>query len=87
LSQKIKVGPGYQVAFSERIRKEADIMTCAVGLITSAQQAEQILENHQSDYVAMARQMLRDPYFPLHAAKELGCPEAVTWPDQYARAQ
>jgi 2,4-dienoyl-CoA reductase-like NADH-dependent reductase (Old Yellow Enzyme family) len=87
LSQKIKVGPGYQVPFAKAIREEAKIPTCAVGLITNAEQAEQVLEHHQADYVALAREMLRDPYFPLHAAKVLGCPDAVTWPKQYERAK
>jgi len=83
--QKIPVGPLYQTGFAERIKKEAGIMTGAVGLITTAQQAEGIIQNQQADLVLMARQLLREPYFPLHAAKELGVD--VAWPPQYDRAK
>ena len=82
---KIPVGPGYQVPFAEKIRKETGILTSAVGMITSAQQAEEILQNGQADVIFLARQALRDPYFPLHAAKELGVD--VEWPVQYTRAK
>ena len=82
--QKIALGPGYQVPFAERIRREAGIMTGAVGLITTAQQASEILRRGQADLVLMAREFLRDPYFPLHAARELG--EKANPPAQYARA-
>ena len=81
------VGPGYQVPFSERVRREAEIRTAAVGLITSAEQAEQILQAGQADLIVMARQFLRDPYFALHAAVDLGDPDAAAWPVQYARAK
>jgi 2,4-dienoyl-CoA reductase-like NADH-dependent reductase (Old Yellow Enzyme family) len=81
---KIPVGPGYQTPFAERIRKEAGIMTGAVGLITSSVQAEQIVRNGQADAVLIARELLRDPYWPLRAARELG--QAVSWPVQYLRA-
>ena len=81
---RIPVGPGYQVPFAERIRREAGIPTGAVGMITSAQQAEQIVSSGQADVVLLARQMLRDPNFALHAAEELGLPFA--WPVQYLRA-
>jgi len=81
----IPLAPGYQVSFASRIRKEADIATSAVGLITSAKQAEAILENGEADAISMARQLLRDPYFPMHAAKELGA--EVHWPNQYLRAK
>ena len=84
-AQKIQAIPLYQVPFAERIRKEADILTGAVGLITTVQQAEQILERHQADLVIFARHLLRDPYFPLHAAKELGVD--MQWPVQYERAK
>jgi 2,4-dienoyl-CoA reductase-like NADH-dependent reductase (Old Yellow Enzyme family) len=80
----IPTGPGYQVPFAERIRKEAGIATGAVGQITSAPQADQIVRTGQADLVFLARQMLRDPYWPLHAAEELGV--AMTWPPQYLRA-
>lgn len=82
---KIPVGPGYQVPFAEKIRKETGMLTAAVGMITSAQQAEEILQNGQADLIFLARQSLRDPYFPLHAAKELGVD--VEWPVQYNRAK
>jgi len=82
---KINVVPGYQVPLAERVKKEAGIATAAVGLITGAAQAEEILQKGQADLVLLARQMLRDPYFPLHAAKELGV--EVKWPNQYSRAR
>ncbi len=85
LGAKIPVGPGYQVPFAEKVKKEAGILTAAVGLITDAQQAEDILQNGQADLIFLAREALRDPYFPLHAAKVLG--EAVAWPVQYERAK
>jgi 2,4-dienoyl-CoA reductase-like NADH-dependent reductase (Old Yellow Enzyme family) len=83
--QKIPVGPMYQVGFAERIKNEAGILTGAVGLITKATEAEQILEDGKADLIILARQLLRDPYFPLHAAKELGID--VPWPVQYERAK
>lgn len=82
---KIPVGPGYQVRFAEKIRKEAGIPTGAVGMITTARQAEEIIAHGQADLILMARQSLRDPYFPLHAAQELGA--EIHWPDQYLRAK
>jgi 2,4-dienoyl-CoA reductase-like NADH-dependent reductase (Old Yellow Enzyme family) len=82
---KIPVGPGYQVPFAEAIRKESDIATGAVGMITEAQQAEEIIAGDKADVVFLARAMLRDPYWALHAAKELGV--TVEWPIQYRRAQ
>jgi 2,4-dienoyl-CoA reductase-like NADH-dependent reductase (Old Yellow Enzyme family) len=82
---KIPFGPGYQVPFAERIRKEAGIMTGAVGLITEARQAAGILDHEQADIVLIGRQMLRDPHFALHAAKELGAD--ISWPIQYHRAK
>jgi 2,4-dienoyl-CoA reductase-like NADH-dependent reductase (Old Yellow Enzyme family) len=80
----IPTGPGYQVPFAEQIRAEAGIATGAVGQITQAVQAEAIVASGQADLVFLARQMLRDPYWPLHAAEELGV--AMTWPPQYLRA-
>jgi 2,4-dienoyl-CoA reductase-like NADH-dependent reductase (Old Yellow Enzyme family) len=82
---KIPVGPLYQLPFAEKIKKESGILTGAVGLITSAQQAEDIIANGQADLVIMARQLLRDPYFPLHAAKQLD--HDIDWPVQYERAK
>lgn len=81
---KIPVGPGYQVEFAERVRREAGIATGAVGLITTPEQANAIVANEQADVVLLARQLLRDPYWPLKAAKALGSP--ITWPVQYERA-
>ena len=80
----IPVAPGYQVPAAARIRREAGIATGAVGLITTASQANAILEAGDADCVLLARAMLRDPYWPLHAAQELGV--AMDWPVQYLRA-
>ena len=82
-SQQIKLGPGYQVAFSERIRAEANIPTIAVGLITEPKQAEEILVKGQADAIALARAALYDPRWPWHAAAELG--DHVHAPPQYLR--
>jgi len=81
---QIPVGPGYQVAFAERIRREAEIMTGAVGMITSPVQAEHIIRTGQADAVIMAREFLRDPYWALRAARELEQP--IAWPVQYLGA-
>jgi len=81
----IPSGPGYQVAFAARIRAEAGIATGAVGMITEAFQAEQILRTGQADAVLMARELLRDPYWPRRAARTLG--DDVPWPVQYERAR
>lgn len=82
---KIKAGPLYQTSFAEQIRKETGIKTGAVGMITTAAEAESIISQGKADLVLLARQMLRDPYFALHAAKELG--EDVEWAVQYERAK
>ena len=84
-AQKIPVEPLYQVSFAEKIKKEAGILTGAVGLITTAKEGEQILQEGQADLIIMAREFLRDPYFPLHAAHELNVD--VSWPQQYDRAK
>lgn len=81
---QVPVAAGYQVPFAERIRREAGILTGAVGLITNARQAEEIVQECKADVVLLAREMLRDPYFALHAAHTLGADAAV--PVQYARA-
>jgi 2,4-dienoyl-CoA reductase-like NADH-dependent reductase (Old Yellow Enzyme family) len=81
---KIPLGPGYQVPFAERVRRAAGLATGAVGLITEPAQAEAILQAGQADLIIMARQLLRDPYWPLHAAKALG--DKVDPPAQYLRA-
>ncbi len=81
---EIPVGPGYQTPFAEQIRREASILTGAVGMITSPIQAEHILVTGQADAVIIARELLRDPYWPLRAARELG--QRIPWPVQYLRA-
>jgi 2,4-dienoyl-CoA reductase-like NADH-dependent reductase (Old Yellow Enzyme family) len=81
---KIPAGPGFQVQFAARIRREANIPTAAVGMITDPIQANDIVANGEADLVLLAREMLRDPYFPLHAAAALG--ETASWPPQYLRA-
>jgi len=80
----VPLGPGYQVPFAAAIRKEADIPTLAVGLIVDAVQAEQIVALGQADAVCLARAMLRDPYWPRHAASQLRV--EMPWPDPYKRA-
>ena len=72
MQAKIPVGPGYQTPFAEQVRREANILTSAVGMITSPVQAENILATGQADAIIMAREFLRDPYWPLRAARELG---------------
>ena len=82
---KIPLGPGYQVPFARKVRNEGGIPTGTVGMITEATQAERILAEGSADLILMARQFLRDPYVPLHAAKELG--EELEWAVQYVRAK
>jgi 2,4-dienoyl-CoA reductase-like NADH-dependent reductase (Old Yellow Enzyme family) len=82
---KIPVGAGYQVPFSTEIRREAEVPTGAVGMITDAMQADQIIRNGEADLVVMAREFLRDPYWPLHAAAKVH--QEIEWPEQYARAK
>ncbi|MFB6457033.1 NADH:flavin oxidoreductase/NADH oxidase [Chitinophaga sp. Hz27] len=84
--QKIQVGPLYQVPFAEKIRKEANIPTGAVGMITTPQEAESIIAEGKADLVIMARELLRDPYFPLRAAHDLQYDD-MPWPVQYVRAK
>ena len=81
----VDAGPGYQTANAARIRIEAPMPTAALGMITSAAQAEHILRSGQADMVFLARELLREPYFALHAASELGA--EVAWPVQYERAK
>ena len=83
----IPAEPGYQVPFARRIRHEADVPTGAVGLITEPKQAEDVLADGSADVVLLARELLRDPHWPLRAAHELGADEAVRWPPQYLRAR
>jgi 2,4-dienoyl-CoA reductase-like NADH-dependent reductase (Old Yellow Enzyme family) len=81
---KIPVGPGYQTGFAARIRREAGIATGSVGMITQPAQADTIIRTQQADLVLLAREMLRDPYWPMRAARELKYP--APWPVQYTRA-
>jgi 2,4-dienoyl-CoA reductase-like NADH-dependent reductase (Old Yellow Enzyme family) len=81
---KIPIGPGFQVPFAEAIRREAGILTGAVGMITTAAQATEILRGGKADLIVMAREFLRQPYWPLHAAEEEKFP--ASWPVQYLRA-
>lgn len=81
----VPVGPGYQVPFAEKIRREAGIATGAVGLITAPEQAEEIVRNERADLVLLGRELLRNPYFALQAARVLGA--EIAWPTQYLRAR
>lgn len=83
--QKIEVGPLYQTPFAEQVKTGAGIMTGAVGMITTAEEAENILKQNQADLIFMARQMLRDPYFALQAARTLN--SETQWPVQYERSK
>lgn len=82
---KVPAGPGYQAAFAERIRREAGIATGAVGMIVSPEQADHVIRSGQADLVLLARELLRDPHFPLRAARALG--HEGPWPKQYLRAR
>ena len=84
--QNLDPFPGYQVPFSSRIRREVDIPTGAVGLITDAAQAEQTLRNGDADVILLGRELLRNPYWPLNARDELDDVDDL-WPDQYVRAR
>ena len=83
---EIPVAPGYQVPFAEAIRAQAGIATAAVGMITQAKQADDIIREGRADLALLARKLLRDPYWPIHAARELGRVDGVPVPPQYARA-
>lgn len=82
---RIPVGPAYQTPFSDAIKKNTGMLTGTVGMITEPRQAETILEEERADLILMARELLRDPYFPLHAASQLE--STISWPDQYLRAK
>ncbi len=82
---KVPAGPGYQTGFAERIRREGGVRTGAVGMITSPEQADHVIRTGQADLVLLARELLRDPYFPLRAARALG--QEGPWPRQYLRAR
>ena len=83
--QSVPFRPGYQVPFAARVRREADVATGAVGLITEPQQAEKVIASGDADAILLARALLRDPHWPLRAAHELGA--EVRWPPQYLRAK
>jgi len=83
-AQQVPFATGYQTRFATLIREQAAILTGAVGLITAAQQADHIITTGQADLVLLAREFLRDPYFPLHAGPIIH--QGVTWPKQYQRA-
>jgi len=80
-----RLGPGYQVPFAEKIRREAGIATIAVGLITAPELADEIVRNGRADLVALGRELLRHPHWPLDAARTLGYD--IAWPRQYQRAK
>lgn len=82
---KIPLKPGYQVEFAEKVKREAGILTGAVGLITEPEQANEIIQTGRADLILIAREFLRDPYFPLRAAHKLG--HDIKWPVQYERAK
>lgn len=82
---RIPIGPGYQVEFAERVRREAGVRTGAVGMITEPAQADQIVRTGQADVIFLARQFLREPYWPLLAARSLG--HDISWAPQYERAK
>jgi 2,4-dienoyl-CoA reductase-like NADH-dependent reductase (Old Yellow Enzyme family) len=83
-SAKVPAGPGFQVPFAAQVRREAHVPTAAVGLITAPEQADAIVRKGEADLVLLARELLRDPYWPMHAAQALG--QATPWPVQYVRA-
>ncbi|MGZ6097565.1 MAG: NADH:flavin oxidoreductase/NADH oxidase [Myxococcaceae bacterium] len=83
---KIEAAPGYQVPFARRVRAESGVRTAAVGLISTPARADAVVREGDADMVMLARAMLRDPYWPLHAAAELGHPDARRIPVQYLRA-
>ena len=80
---KIPVGPGYQLPFAAQVKREAGVPTGAVGLITEAAQADRIIREGEADVVLLGRELLRDPYWPLHAARELGLEVEPLWEPQY----
>ncbi len=82
---RIPTGPGYQVPFAERIRREAEVRTAAVGLVTDPREADAVIRDGRADLVLLGRAMLRDPYWPVRAARALG--QDVAWPVQYGRAR
>jgi len=84
-AQPPSVGPGYQVPFAAQVRQEAQIATSTVGLITAPEHADAIIRTGQADLVLLGRELLRHPYWPLDAARELGV--EIEWPEQYQRGK
>jgi 2,4-dienoyl-CoA reductase-like NADH-dependent reductase (Old Yellow Enzyme family) len=84
-NERPPLGPGYQTPLAAAIKRDAGILTGAVGMITGAEQADQIVRTGQADLVFLGRELLRDPYWSLHAAKVLG--QETRWPRQYLRAR
>jgi 2,4-dienoyl-CoA reductase-like NADH-dependent reductase (Old Yellow Enzyme family) len=84
--QKIELGPGYQAPFARAVKEGARVATGAVGLITEPAQAEEIVASGAADAILLARRLLYDPYWPLHAAEALGAFDPAAWPVQYRRA-
>jgi 2,4-dienoyl-CoA reductase-like NADH-dependent reductase (Old Yellow Enzyme family) len=82
---RIPIGPGYQVEYAARVRHGSGVPTGAVGMITRAEQADTIVRTGQADVVFLARELLRDPHWPLRAAHELH--QEIAWPPQYERAK
>jgi len=83
-NQEMEVFPGYQVQYAEAIKANVDILTGAVGLITQPEQAEEIIANRRADVVLLGRELLRNPYWPIHAQKQLDGTSSIA--DQYLRA-
>lgn len=84
LDKKSARAPGFQVPYAERVKKETDLMSMAVGVIIDPQQAEEIVANDQADFVALGREIMHDPFWPLHAAHQIGAdPNFDMWPPQY----
>jgi 2,4-dienoyl-CoA reductase-like NADH-dependent reductase (Old Yellow Enzyme family) len=81
----VPAGPGYQTGFAARVRSEAGLPTAAVGMITAPEQADHVIRSGQADLVLLARQMLRNPHWPLLASARLG--QEGPWPNQYLRAR
>jgi 2,4-dienoyl-CoA reductase-like NADH-dependent reductase (Old Yellow Enzyme family) len=78
------IGPGYQIPFADKIRREAEVPTIAVGLISTPELADEVIRNSRADLVALGRELLRHPHWPLDAARTLG--HEIKWPRQYRRA-
>lgn len=82
----VPYAPGYMTHFAEGVRNQVNVLTSAVGMITTPEMANDVLERGQADMISVSRAFVRDPYFGIRAAEALGCPEAMPWPREYARA-